>query len=68
MYRVNNFWSACWKITAELLRKCNENLFTCLYEITKFDNSFSKNGFIAEVSNFTTASKNAAKKFKNHSR
>jgi hypothetical protein len=36
--------------------------------LTNFGNSFSKNGFNAEESNFTTASKNAAKKFKNHSR
>ncbi len=44
-------------------------LLACMNLRTKFDNSFSKNGFIAEViSNFTTSSKYATQKFKNDRR
>ena len=44
-------------------------LLACMKLLTNFGNSFSKNGFIAEViSNFTTSIKHATKKFKNHRR
>ncbi len=70
MYELITFGVHVKKLRPSYLENVMQTyLFACMKLLTNFSNSFSKNGFNAEeVSNFTTASKNAAKKFKNHSR